>query len=178
MTKDTTMQNNFINIVLYQPEIPQNTGNIARMCVANDLKLHLIKPLGFEISDKHLKRSALDYWEHLDLTVHESWESFLSSDWIATSPASQAPRNDGKKRIWFLSTKSKQSFWDVKFHTGDYLVFGPETKGLPMELMQENWDSTITVPMSSKNSRSLNLASTVQTVYYEAFRQLRTCLSQ
>lgn len=151
------MHKSFINIVLYNPEIPQNTGNVARMCVANDLKLHLIKPLGFEISDKHLKRSALDYWEYLDLTVHENWESFLG--------------NDGK-RIWFLTTKTKQSFWDIKFQTGDYLVFGPETKGLPMDLMQKDWDSAITVPMTGKNSRSLNLASTVQTVYYEAFRQL------
>jgi tRNA (cytidine/uridine-2'-O-)-methyltransferase len=151
---------NFINIVLYNPEIPQNAGNIARMCVANDLKLHFIEPLGFEISDKYLKRSALDYWEFLNYQVHKSWEDFISTV-------------EDKSRIWFLTTKSSKSFWDVKFSQGDYLVFGPETKGLPMELMQTKWDNAITVPMSSNNSRSLNLASTVQTVYYEAFRQLK-----
>ncbi len=153
------MKNNFINIVLFQPEIPQNSGNIARMCVANDLKLHWIKPMGFEISDKHLKRSALDYWEFLDYQIYENWEEFIQGKDL--------------QKLWFLTTKSTKTFWDVKFSQGDYLVFGPETKGLPMELMQTNWDNAITVPMSSDNSRSLNLASTVQTVYYEAFRQLR-----
>ncbi len=153
------MNSNFINIVLYQPEIPQNSGNIARMCVANDLKLHWIKPMGFEISDKYLKRSALDYWEFLDYQVYESWQEFIQGKDLS--------------KVWFLTTKSTKTFWDVKFSQGDYLVFGPETKGLPMELMQTNWDNAITVPMSSENSRSLNLASTVQTVYYEAFRQLK-----
>lgn len=153
------MKKNFINIVLFSPEIPQNTGNIARMCVANDLKLHLIQPLGFEISDKYLKRSALDYWEFLDYSVHHSWEEFYSQ---VEDPA----------RIWFLTTKSSKTFWNVEFKANDYLVFGPETKGLPMQVMQTNWDNAITIPMSSNNSRSLNLASSVQTVYYEAFRQL------
>lgn len=153
------MKKNFINIVLFNPEIPQNTGNVARMCVANDLKLHLIKPLGFEISDKYLKRSALDYWEFLDYQIHESWDDFYN-------------KIENKSRVWFLTTKSSKSFWDVEFRTGDYLVFGPETKGLPMSIMELNWENAITIPMTSINARSLNLASTVQTVYYEAFRQL------
>jgi tRNA (cytidine/uridine-2'-O-)-methyltransferase len=147
-----------INIVLYQPEIPQNTGNIARMCVANDLTLHLIKPLGFEISDKYLKRSALDYWEFLDLKIYENWGDFLEQNKDAN--------------FWLLTTKSKKIFWDIKFKENDFLVFGPETRGLPEELLKANHDRAITVPMRSKNSRSLNLASTTQTVFYEAYRQL------
>ncbi len=150
-----------INIVLYQPEIPQNTGNIARMCVANDLHLHLIKPLGFELSDKYLKRSGLDYWQYINYTVYESWEEFLQGNPEAS--------------LWYLTTKSEQSYWDVKFTEGDFLVFGPETKGLPMELMQQDWSKAITVPMMGKHARSLNLASTVQTVAYEAMRQILPC---
>lgn len=145
-----------INIVLYQPEIPQNTGNIARCCVANDLHLHLIKPLGFELSDKYLKRSGLDYWQYINYTVYNSWQEFLDLT-RAT-------------RLWFLTTKSTKAYWDIKFEKGDYFVFGPETRGLPEELMVPA--QSITVPMSSVNARSLNLASTVQTVAYEALRQL------
>jgi len=149
---------NFINIVLFNPEIPQNTGNIARLCVANDLKLHLIEPLGFEITDKHLKRSGLDYWQYLNYTVYSNWQSFLDLNPNA--------------RLWYLSSKVKKSFWAADYRANDYLVFGPETKGLPTSLLEENQDFAITVPMTSDHSRSLNLASTVQTVYYEAFRQL------
>lgn len=150
------MKKNFFNIVLYNPEIPQNTGNIARMCVSNDIKLHLIKPLGFEITDKNLKRAGLDYWQYLDYIVHESWEEF-----VITVDA----------QMWFLTTKTQRSFWDVSFKTGDYLIFGPETKGLPEALLKEYSEQNLTVPMTSDKARSLNLASTVQTVYYEAFRQ-------
>lgn len=149
-----------INIVLYEPEIPQNTGNIARMCVSNDLTLHLIKPLGYELSDKYLKRSALDYWEFLDLKTYENWDDFL-----AKNPAAN---------YWLLTTKTKQSYWDVSFKENDFLVFGPETRGLPEELLNANKEKSITVPMKSKNARSLNLASTTQTVFYEAFRQIAT----
>lgn len=174
----------FINIVLYQPEIPQNAGNIARMCVSNDLVLHLIKPLGFELTDKYLKRAGLDYWQYLDYKVYESWEEFMSSlrakrrdpdlqeDWIATSETSSLPRND-VPRLWFLTTKAEKLFWDVEFQENDYLVFGPETRGLPEDLIKENFDHALKVPMRSDKSRSLNLASTTQTVFYEVFRQLR-----
>ena len=147
-----------INIVLYEPEIPQNTGNIARMCVSNDLTLHLIKPLGFEISDKYLKRSALDYWEFLELKLYENWQDFLEKN------------NDAS--FWLLTTKSKKSYWDIEFKENDFLVFGPETRGLPEDLLKKHHERAITVPMKSKNARSLNLASTTQTVFYEAFRQL------
>ncbi len=179
------MQQSLINIVLYQPEIPQNTGNIARMCVANDLHLHLIEPLGFELSDKYLKRSGLDYWQYIKYTVYSSWQDFISRhpeegearrqdpDWIATSLTSFAPRND--KKLWYLTTKTDQVYWDVKFREGDFLVFGPETKGLPMELMKQDWAQTLTVPMFGEHARSLNLASTVQTVAYEALRQIAPC---
>lgn len=149
----------FLNIVLYEPEIPQNTGNIARLCVSNDVTLHLIKPLGFEISDKYLKRSALDYWEFLDLKLYENWDDFLLQNQDA--------------RFWLLTTKTQNIFWDADFKENDFLVFGPETRGLPEELLKAFSDRAITVPMRSKNARSLNLASTVQTVFYEAFRQLR-----
>ncbi len=146
---------NFLNIVLYQPEIPQNTGNIARMCAANKLKLHLIEPMGFELSDKYLKRAALDYWEFLDYEIYPSWEKFLEAV-------------NGK--LWMFSTKVTKSYWDAGYQRGDYLVFGPETRGLPVELLDEYKETSVTIPMRSENVRSLNLASTVQTAYYEAFR--------
>jgi tRNA (cytidine/uridine-2'-O-)-methyltransferase len=154
------MKNNFFNIVLYEAEIPQNCGNIARMCVANDLKLHLIEPLGFELSDKHLKRAGLDYWQYLNYETYTNWKDFLKKE-----------IKENKSKIWFLSSKVKKNFWDASFRTGDYLVFGPETRGLPRDLLDEYPDTAITVPMTSSKARSLNLASTVQTVYYEAFRQ-------
>jgi tRNA (cytidine/uridine-2'-O-)-methyltransferase len=152
------MQKNFINIVLYQPEIPQNTGNIARLCVSNDLKLHLIEPLGFKLDDKYLKRSGLDYWQFLNYQTYKNWDEFIQLNQPET--------------LWLLTTKTTKTFWSVDYKTSDYLVFGPETQGLPQDLRDRFAETCITVPMSSTHSRSLNLASTVQTVYYEAFRQL------
>lgn len=151
------MNNNFFNIVLFNPEIPQNTGNIGRMCASNECKLHLIKPLGFEISDKHIKRSAMDYWEHLEYEIYENWEDFKSKN------------NGGSK--WLLTTKSSKSYWDAEFKPGDYLIFGSESAGVPQDLHAELKNTSITIPMSSNKARSLNLASSAQTVYYEAFRQ-------
>jgi tRNA (cytidine/uridine-2'-O-)-methyltransferase len=156
---------NFLNIVLFEPEIPQNAGNIARMCVNNDLKLHLIKPLGFELADKYLKRSALDYWENLEYSVHENWEEFLKTENLK-------PLGSVNNSLHFLSSKATKSFWEVKYSTNDYLVFGSETKGLSKEIYENYHEQMLLVPMSSLNARCLNLASTVQTVYYEAFRQL------
>ncbi len=153
------MADNFINIVLYQPEIPQNTGNIARLCVSNDLHLHLIEPLGFKMTDKYLKRSGLDYFQYLNYTVYSNWQHFLEG-------------NQGAN-LWYLTTKATKLYWDVNYTMGDYLVFGPETKGLPKAIMALNSEYLIKVPMSSENARSLNLASTVQTAYYEAYRQLQ-----
>ena len=152
------MQKNFINIVLYQPEIPQNTGNIAGLCVSNDLKLHLIEPLGFKLDDKYLKRSGLDYWQFLNYQTYKNWDEFIQLNQPET--------------LWLLTTKTTKTFWAVDYKTSDYLVFGPETQGLPQDLRDRFAENCITVPMSSSHSRSLNLASTVQTVYYEAFRQL------
>jgi tRNA (cytidine/uridine-2'-O-)-methyltransferase len=156
---------NFLNIVLFEPEIPQNAGNIARMCVNNDLKLHLIKPLGFELADKYLKRSALDYWEYLEYSVHENWGEFLETENLK-------PLGSVNNSLHFLSSKATKSFWEVKYLTNDYLVFGSETKGLSKEIHENYYEQMLLVPMSSVNARCLNLASTVQTVYYEAFRQL------
>lgn len=152
------MKNSLINIVLYEAEIPQNTGNIARLCVANDLHLHLIEPLGFKMTDKYLKRAGLDYFQYLKYTVYSNWQDFLNC-------------NQGAN-LWYLTTKASTLYWDVKYQANDYLVFGPETKGLPNSILELNLEKLIKVPMSSVHARSLNLASTVQTVYYEAARQL------
>ncbi|MCH2228449.1 MAG: tRNA (cytidine(34)-2'-O)-methyltransferase [Candidatus Caenarcaniphilales bacterium] len=159
---------NFFNIVLYNPEIPQNSGNIARMCVANDLKLHFIKPLGFEIDDKYLKRSAMDYWQDLDYSVHENWEAFLKSEQFISHNACE---NKSGNSLYILSSKVSKSFWDVSYKTGDYLVFGSESSGVPKVFNEMYGENFLTVPMSSGKARCLNLASTAQTVYYEAYRQ-------
>jgi tRNA (cytidine/uridine-2'-O-)-methyltransferase len=135
------------------------------MCVNNDLKLHLIKPLGFKLDDKYLKRSALDYWEQLEYSVHENWGEFLETEKLN-------PLGSVNNSLHFLSSKATKSFWEVKYSTNDYLVFGSETKGLSKKIHENYHEQMLLVPMSSLNARCLNLASTVQTVYYEAFRQL------
>lgn len=148
-----------LNIVLFQPEIPQNTGNIGRLCVCNGLTLHLIKPLGFEITDKQLKRSGLDYWQYLKLEIHENWQEFYL--------------NKEKARFWFLTTKASKTLWEANFQENDYLVFGPETKGLPPEL-RSNSENSILIPMfSSDYKRSLNLSTSAGIVAYEALRQIK-----
>ncbi|NQY78804.1 MAG: tRNA (cytidine(34)-2'-O)-methyltransferase [Candidatus Caenarcaniphilales bacterium] len=161
---------NFFNIVLFNPEIPQNSGNIARMCVANDLHLHFIEPLGFEINDKYLKRSAMDYWEDLQYTVHKNWEEFLAKQGF---PVNKCVNKEGNN-IYFLSSKVEKSFWNISYKTGDYLVFGSEGSGLPKSFNSIYQENFLTVPMSSGKARCLNLASTTQTVYYEAYRQTST----
>lgn len=150
---------NFFNIVLFEPEIPQNTGNIARVCVANDLHLHLIEPLGFKLEDKYLKRSAMDYWSYLNYTVHKSWSDFLHSADLSLD------------RLFFFTSYATKSYWDIEYKTGDYLVFGSESRGYSPEIFEKFKEDMYLVPMSSVNARCLNLASTAQTVYYEAFRQ-------
>jgi tRNA (cytidine/uridine-2'-O-)-methyltransferase len=162
---------NFLNIVLFEPEIPQNAGNIARMCVNNDLKLHLIKPLGFKLDDKYLKRSALDYWEHLEYSVHENWGEFLETENL-NPLGTNVEIGVRQQCLHFLSSKATKSFWEVNYSTNDYLIFGSETRGLNREIYENYHEQMLLVPMSSPNARCLNLASTVQTVYYEAFRQL------
>lgn len=144
------------NVVLIEPEIPPNTGNIGRLCLATRSRLHLVKPLGFSLEDRQLKRAGLDYWDEVDVRL---WDSF------AQLQASQKPR----VRYFFLTTKSRRAYYDVKFQPGDFLIFGRETKGLPESLLANNIDNCITIPMHG--TRSLNLATAVAIVLFEAVRQ-------
>lgn len=147
-----------INIVLFQPEIPQNTGNIARTCVLTNAKLHLIKPLGFSIDDKHLKRAGLDYWPYLKLEVHESFEEF---------------KNKYKDGVFYYSTThAKKLYTDVQFNDNDFIIFGRESCGLPDEIRESNPENCMRVPMIESTTRSLNLSNTVAIVTYEALRQM------
>lgn len=146
------------NVVLFEPEIPQNTGNIARTCVLTDCKLHLIKPLGFSLDEKHLKRAGLDYWPFLDVTIYESYDEL---------------REKYKdSRFYFSTTKGKNYYNDVKFKEGDFIVFGKESAGLPDAVRNSDPERCIRVPMINATTRSLNLSNTVAIVVYEALRQL------
>ena len=144
------------NVVLVEPEIPPNTGNVGRLCLATKSRLHLVKPLGFSLEDRQLKRAGLDYWEDVDLKV---WESLPVL--IKTKQASE--------RYFFVTTKTKRPYWDVQFRPGDFLIFGRETKGLPESLLAANEPGCITIPM--EDTRSLNLATAVGIVLFEAIRQ-------
>ena len=146
-----------LNIVLYQPEIPQNTGNISRTCAATHSRLHLIGPLGFSLADKYLKRAGLDYWPLLELHQYESYEEFLQ-------------KNPGA-HIYMASTKGAHNYSDVVFQDEDYLMFGPETRGLPEEMLRENYDQVIRIPILQA-ARSLNLSNSVAIVTFEALRQM------
>ena len=145
-----------LNIVLYQPEIPQNTGNIARTCVLTDSKLHLIKPLGFDLDEKHLRRAGLDYWKDLKLEVHESYEEFMAKY--------------GNKRIFLATTHGGNIYSDEKFQKGDFIMFGRESSGVPNEV--HNAHMGIRIPMIQTSTRSLNLSNTVAIVAYEALKQI------
>jgi len=145
------------HIVLYEPEIPSNTGNIGRLCVGTHSKLHLIKPMKFLLSDKYLKRAGLDYWDKLELEIHNSWADFL--------------KKYENARKYFFSTKAQKSYTDISFHDGDFLVFGPETRGLPEFILHEYWEHAYTIPMS-KNIRSINLSNSVAIALYEGVRQV------
>ena len=147
------------NIVLVEPEIPPNTGNIARLCAATGAVLHLIEPLGFSIDDRQMKRAGLDYWKSVDVRLWPSLNHLMDSD------------VDG--RFFFLSTKAGKSFLAADFKPGDYIVFGKETKGLPEELIKANPDTAITIPMPAGAVRSLNLSTSAGIVLYEALRQTR-----
>ena len=146
-----------LHIVLIEPEIPPNTGNIGRLCLATGATLHLVKPLGFSLDDKTLKRAGLDYWHEVSVVL---WDSF--ADLRAAQPADA--------RFHFLTTKATRAYWDAEFHDGDFLVFGRETKGLPEPLLAANAAHTLTIPMRPA-TRSLNLATAVGIVLYEAMRQ-------
>ncbi len=145
-----------INIVLAEPEIPQNTGNIARTCAATATQLHIIKPMGFEISDRRLKRAGLDYWHLLNVQFYEGYEDFFE-------------RTKGAN-YWFASTKAVNTHSDVSYGENDYIMFGKETKGLPEELLFRHKDRCVRIPMLDE-ARSLNLSNAVAVVVYEVLRQ-------
>jgi tRNA (cytidine/uridine-2'-O-)-methyltransferase len=145
------------NVVLVEPEIPPNTGNVGRLCLATGSTLHLVKPLGFSIDDRTLRRAGLDYWKEVDVQL---WDSFEE---LRRSRAAGA-------RFFFLTTKSKRAYFDVQFMAGDYLVFGRETKGLPEPLLAAHPDKLLTIPM--RGTRSLNLATAVGIVLFEGMRQM------
>lgn len=145
------------HIVLVEPEIPPNTGSIARLCGATNAVLHLVRPLGFSTDDKHLKRAGLDYWKFVDIRYWDSLDMFLEAQ--------------DENRLFFLTTKTSRSYVDAQFSPGDYLVFGKETKGLPEDMLALYADRCFTLPMPNPNIRSLNLAMTAGIVLYEALRQ-------
>jgi tRNA (cytidine/uridine-2'-O-)-methyltransferase len=149
-----------LNVVLVAPEIPPNTGNVGRLCLATGARLHLVKPLGFSIDDRALRRAGLDYWREVDVKLWDSLEELFS----AAGPDA---------RFIFLTTKTKRAYWDEQFRDGDYLVFGRETKGLPEPLLAARAESCVTIPMPG-STRSLNLATAAGIVLYEAVRQLAT----
>ncbi|MBO5307652.1 MAG: tRNA (cytidine(34)-2'-O)-methyltransferase [Lentisphaeria bacterium] len=151
------MMNKPFNIVLFQPEIPQNTGTIGRLCVSTDTRLHLIEPLGFSLDEKHLKRAGMDYWQYLDLTVYKDWQEFLE-------------RNPDME-LFFISTHGTVSYWDTEYPEGCGLVFGRESSGLPKEFYETYRERLRLIPMEGKFHRSLNLANAASIVLYEALRQ-------
>jgi len=150
------MDSKYFNIVLYRPEIPPNTGNIARLCVGAKSRLHLIGKLGFKIDDKHLKRAGLDYWEHLDMVYYENLNEFLNQH--------------NNKRLWLITKFGKKRYCDVNFNLEDFFIFGRETTGLPEELHNQYQDNRLYIPMSN-DVRSINLSNSVAIVLYEALRQ-------
>ena len=145
-----------INIVLYSPEIPQNTGNISRTCAVTGARLHIIKPIGFEISDRTLKRAGLDYWDKLDVTYYENYEDFLEQN------------SEGEK--FYFSAHGKNSYAKIKYPDNSYLIFGRESVGLPKELIEANIDHSVRIPMR-KTLRCLNLSNSVAIAVYELLRQ-------
>lgn len=147
-----------VNVVLVEPQIPQNTGSVGRLCAGHQIPLHLIRPLGFSLDDRYLKRAGLDYWPHIDLHLHDSLPELLA----------QAPGQP-----WFFSARAERDYWDVEFDPEDLLIFGREADGLPKELLAASPERVLRVPHNDK-IRSLNLATTVGIVVYEALRQRRS----
>lgn len=145
-----------MNIVLLEPEIPQNTGNIGRTCCATGTKLHLIEPMGFRINEKSLKRAGMDYWENLDVTIYDSFRDFLEKN--------------PEAKIWMATTKAPKRYTDVQFQENDFIMFGKESAGIPEEILVDHKDDCIRIPMNPE-IRSLNLANSVAIVLYEALRQ-------
>lgn len=151
------VRNMNLNIVLVEPEIPQNTGNIARSCVLTRSTLHLVKPLGFSVDDRQLKRAGLDYWQYLDVRYYENLEDFYA-------------QNPGT--YYYATTKAKNIYTDVQYKPGDYILFGRESRGLPQEVVEKNYDNCIRIPMVKESLRSLNLANSANIIMFEALRQM------
>ena len=149
-----------MNVVLVEPEIPPNTGNVARLCAATQATLHLVGPLGFRLDDKTLKRAGMDYWEHV------TWKYWESLDALRSGASKDA-------RFYYVTTKSKRPYTQPRYKADDYLVFGRETAGLPKALLDANPETTITIPMFNPQARSLNLATAVAVVLYEVVRQVK-----
>ena len=145
-----------MNIILHQPEIPANTGNIGRTCVATGTSLHLIEPLGFRLDEKSIKRAGMDYWEHLDVTRYMNYQEFLEKHPNA--------------KIWMATTKAKKTYTEAEFGPDDFIMFGKESAGIPEEILVENEETCIRIPMLDE-IRSLNLSNSVAIVLYEALRQ-------
>ena len=145
-----------LNIVLFEPEIPANTGNIGRTCVATGTRLHLIEPLGFSLSEKALKRAVMDYWKDLDVTTYVNWEDFC--------------QKNPNAKIYFATTKARHVYSEVNYESDCYIMFGKESAGIPEEILKENPDTCVRIPMLGE-TRSLNLSNSVAIVLYEALRQ-------
>ncbi|MDW5290472.1 tRNA (cytidine(34)-2'-O)-methyltransferase [Formosa sp. PL04] len=148
-----------LNIVLFEPEIPNNTGNIGRLSLASGSNLHLVKPFGFEIDDKRLKRAGLDYWQHLNVTYYESIDEFFSVN--------------ANKKLAFLSSHGEKNHWDIDFEDDMFLIFGKESVGLPKQLIESHKDQLFKIPLYSEHVRSLNLANAVGIVVYEGLKNLK-----
>jgi len=147
-----------MNIVLVEPEIPPNTGNVARLCAATQSTLHLIEPFGFKLDDTQLKRAGMDYWQHVEWHRWKSWTTFAASLPVTA-------------RLWFVESNGPKLYSDAKFLADDYLVFGRETAGLPRQLLEEHPEHWLRIPMFNANARSLNLSNCVALVLFEALRQ-------
>ena len=148
-----------LNIVLFEPEIPNNTGNIGRLSLASGANLHLVKPFGFELDDSRLKRAGLDYWKHISLTIYNSIEDFYA-------------QNITKKMVYF-SSHGTQDYWSVDYEDDMFLIFGKESKGLPKHIIDENHNKIYKIPLFSEHVRSINLANAVSVVVYEGIRNIR-----
>ncbi|MGD0649770.1 MAG: tRNA (cytidine(34)-2'-O)-methyltransferase [Verrucomicrobiia bacterium] len=178
-----------MNVVLIEPEIPPNTGNVGRLCAATGATLHLVGPLGFRLDDRELKRAGMDYWQHITWKYWDSFDDLLAQAMNAnphpnplprtskgegiSSPRSRREDQGEGPRFYFVETKAPRLYTEPRYKWGDYLVFGRETAGLPKELLEANADTTITIPMFNPDARSLNLATAVAIVLYEAMRQVK-----
>ncbi len=147
-------------IVLYSPDIPGNTGAIGRTCIALNIELVLIRPYGFDLDEKSVRRAGLDYWKHVQLTEYENWQEFMERE------------NPAIEKLFFFSKTAQKTYYDANFNNGSYLIFGSETKGLPEHIFETYKEQMLSLPMFSEHIRSLNLANTATAVAYEALRQI------